>query len=86
MESKLEHISNIVTNEENLALTQPILETKIFTTIWSLAPDKALGPDGFTISFYRHYWDLIKHDLKRMLLYVQRSLRLGGNTNSSFLA
>ena len=48
--------------------------------------DKAHGPNGFPISFYRHYWDLIQKDLIKMLFYSHRSLRLGRNMNSSFLA
>jgi hypothetical protein len=43
--------------------------------IWSLDPDKDIGPDGFSISIF---WDLIK--------YAQKNSRLGGSTNSSFLS
>jgi hypothetical protein len=82
----LEHISSIITNEENIALNQPIYEADIFATIWSLASDKTMGPDDFSITFYRHLWDLIKNDLTCMLHYSHQSLKLGGNTNSCFLS
>lgn len=76
--SVLEHIPSFISNEENSTLTQPISEAEIFATIWSLGPDKVPGLDGFTISFYRHFWDLIKYDLKCMLHYSHQALRLGG--------
>lgn len=82
----LEHIPFIVTNEDNLNRTQPISKPEIFVAIWSLGQDKALGPDGFSISFYQHFWELIKYDCKCMLHYTHQSLRIGGNNNSSFLA
>jgi hypothetical protein len=82
----LEHIPTLVSREENHDLMRLISEAEIFAAIWCLEPDKAPGPDGFSISFYRFFWDIIKSDLKRMLWYAHCSLRIGGNTNSSFLA
>lgn len=84
--SMLEHIPLVISNEENLALTQPISEAEIFATVWSLGPNKSSRPNGFSISFYRHLWEVIKYDLIRMLQYSHQTLRLGRNTNSSFLA
>lgn len=86
MACMLEHIMCIVMNEDNMALTQTIYESQIFVAIWSLGPNKAPRSNGFTISLYMHYWDLKRHDLKQMLHYTHQSLRLGGNTNSCFLA
>jgi hypothetical protein len=37
----LEHIPPIVTNEENLDLTRPIYESKIFDAIWCFESDKS---------------------------------------------
>jgi hypothetical protein len=82
----LEHIPKIVFKDENIELVHPITEEKINLMIWSLGPYKAQGPDGFSISFYRNFWDLIKFDLKRMLQYTHRSFKLCGNTNSSLFS
>ena len=49
-------------------------------------PDKAPGPDGFTARFYISCWDIIKRDLYRMIKKAQNCTKLGGSTNSSFLA
>ena len=49
-------------------------------------PDKALGPDGFIARFYQQCWGIIKSDLTRMIRRLQSSSKLGGSTNSTFLA
>jgi hypothetical protein len=48
--------------------------------------DKELGLDGFSAHFYIIYWHIIKQDLVCMVQYVQKSTRMEGSTNSSFLA
>lgn len=86
IEAMLENIPSKITNVENSDLNRPISEVEIHSAIWSLDPDKVPEPDGFTISFYCFFWNLIKIDLKHMLHFSCRTLRLGGNTNTSFLA
>ena len=49
-------------------------------------PDKAPGPDGFSIHFYRICWEIIKFDLFRMIRGVFRKAKMGGGTKSTFLA
>jgi hypothetical protein len=48
--------------------------------------DKASGPDGFSIHFYRTCWDIIKADLFRMIKRFLQKGKVGGSTNSTFLA
>jgi hypothetical protein len=68
------------------ALLKPTNEEEISKIIWSMDPDKAPGPDGFTIHFYRICWDIIKPDLIRMIKGFLQKAKLGGSTNSTFLA
>jgi len=49
-------------------------------------PDKAPRPDGLPIHFYRACWDIIKIDLLRMIKTFHQKSKVGGNTNSTFLA
>jgi hypothetical protein len=56
----LANIPELVSEEENNQLTQDVLEEEIVKEIWSLDPDKALGPDKFPIRLYLSYWDIIK--------------------------
>ena len=48
--------------------------------------DKAPGPDGFTVRFFSTCWSIIKVDLLRMVKKSQSCNKLGGSTNSAFLA
>lgn len=59
---------------------------EIVAAIWSLHPDKAPGPDGFTIAFYRSHWYSIRKDLLRMVKNVFKEKKIGSNTKSSYLA
>jgi hypothetical protein len=67
-------------------LNRPVSIKEIRKAVFNMNPDKALGPDGFSARFYTHCWDIIKKDLCRMVTKSQNCNKLGGNTNSSFLA
>ena len=48
--------------------------------------DKSPGLDGFSIHFYRICWPIIKNDLLRMISSFLGKGKIGGCTNSTFLA
>jgi len=48
--------------------------------------DKAPGPDGFTVHFYKVCWHIIKVDLYKMISRFMRKAKVGGGTNSTYLA
>jgi hypothetical protein len=82
----LANIPSIVSEHENNQLVREITEEEIAKAIWDMDPDKAPGPDGFPIRFYRSFWATIKRDLKKMLNYTLQKKKIGGATNSTFLA
>lgn len=82
----LRHIPKLITESENTTLTKSVDEEKLIWAIWSLHPDKSPGPDGFCISFFQYIWDLIKKYLLKMIHWVQTKIKVGGNTNSTYLA
>ena len=51
-----------------------------------MEPDKALGLDGFSIHFYRVCWNVIKSDIFCMISAFIKKAKVGGCTNSTFLA
>jgi hypothetical protein len=78
------NILALVKKEDNTTLLSPTSEEELSKIIWSM--DKAPGPDGFTIHFYRICWNIIKSDLIRMIKGVLQKEKIGGSTNSTFLA
>ena len=49
--------------ENNVDLGKEIEEEVVLKSICGLEPDKSLGLDGISISFYRHCWNIIKGGL-----------------------
>ena len=85
MEEMVRDIPTLISPEDSHFLESPITEEEIKKAIWTLHPDKALGPDGFPIRFYRLFWSLIKKDLLCLISYMSKG-KMGGATNSTFLA
>ena len=48
--------------------------------------DKAPGPDSFSAIFIKICWDIIHKDLLKMVIKSQQCEKIGGSTNSTFLA
>eukprot|EP00253_Pinus_taeda_P010539 PITA_10539 len=82
----LQYLPKGITQGINESLNREIEEEEIRKAIWTLQPDKSPGLDGFPINFYRDHWQLIKKDLAKMLRGIQRKGKMGGFTNSTFLA
>eukprot|EP00253_Pinus_taeda_P025043 PITA_25043 len=82
----LTNIPQLVSSDDNDTLLSPVSEEEISNIVWPMEPDKAPGPDGFSIHFYRICWELIKSDLLRMVQDFMRKAKVGGGMNSTFLA
>ena len=52
-----------VTPEENNFLIAPFSEEEISKAVFQMEHNKALGPDGFPVEFYQHFWETVKTDL-----------------------
>jgi len=82
----LSNIPPLVRAEDNIDLNRPFTEEEVIKVIWSMDPDKAPGPDGFTIHFYKMCWDIIKVDFLKMIKGFKNKAKVGGGTNSTYLA
>jgi hypothetical protein len=49
-----------LSEEENSILTRPFSMEEVKFALFSMAPNKAPGPDNIPIEFYQHCWDIIK--------------------------
>ena len=65
---------------------RPFSKKEILDVIWAMESDKDPELDGFSFQFYRVYWNIIKPDLIRMVSAFQKKAKVGGCTNSTFLA
>jgi ribonuclease HI len=79
-------IPRLINEDTNNKLTREVTQQEIKEALDQMNPDKAPGPDGFTARFYQQCWNIIKKDLTKMIKKSQQSSKLGGSTNSSFLA
>lgn len=64
-------------------LARPVTELEIRDTLFSLARGKALGPDGFTVEFFKENWETVGHLVTAAVLdffYTERLLREINNT------
>jgi Reverse transcriptase (RNA-dependent DNA polymerase) len=55
-----------VSPEENAMLCVPFSSEEIHKALFQMNPNKAPGPDGFSVLFYQTYLDLIKEDIVSM--------------------
>jgi hypothetical protein len=69
-QEKLENMQTVIFDSDNSQLTKEISEEEIEHAVWSMEPDKALGPDGFSINFYRQLWEIVKGDSSKMMNYI----------------
>ena len=75
----------LIEDSENRELLKPILEFEKKNAIWSLQADKAPVPNGFTINFYKVVWEIIKEDMKRILIGLGKNIRsVGPQTHHSY--
>ena len=79
-------IPNVVQASDNDTLAVPVTMKELKSALSHMKPDSAASPDGFTARFYSNCWDIIKYDLLQMVRNSQIHHKLGGSTNSSFLA
>lgn len=60
---EVEHAKKISQEHRDKLIDKFSLE-EIKHVVFNMAHNKSPGPDGFTVEFYQHFWDLIKNDLK----------------------
>nr|GEX39170.1 RNA-directed DNA polymerase, eukaryota, reverse transcriptase zinc-binding domain protein [Tanacetum cinerariifolium] len=61
-------------------------EAEIRDAIWDCGSENSPGPDGFTFTYYKRFWDMIKVDV---VVFVQDFFTTGSllrGCNSSFIA
>jgi hypothetical protein len=68
-----QHIPRLVTNEQNINLNKPIAKEEIGQVVQEMPNGKAPGSDGFTMEFFKVCWEVVKHDVYRVVEGSRRS-------------
>ncbi|KAH1083989.1 hypothetical protein J1N35_023750 [Gossypium stocksii] len=71
---------------EALKLEVPFYMEEIKEVVWSCDKNKAPGPDGFNLCFFRKCWEVVQKDLLEMMAEFYKTGKLERSINSSFIA
>eukprot|EP00253_Pinus_taeda_P007450 PITA_07450 len=82
----LDEIPSSISVEMNHQIESEVTMDEVKRALYAMNPDKSPGPDGFTASLLQNCWDIVGKDLYKMVHKSQACQKLGGSTNSSFLA
>lgn len=86
IEDLAQAIPRIITTEQNTALLRVVSMEEVEEAVKSMPNDKALGPDGFIINFYKACWPTIKTEVWEVVEDSRRSCSILKSLNSTFLA
>lgn len=56
-------VDRVLNEDENFLLIKEVIEEEIKNVIWSGKEGKTLGPDGFTLSFFKSAWETVGIDV-----------------------
>ncbi|XP_019194227.1 PREDICTED: uncharacterized protein LOC109188138 [Ipomoea nil] len=78
-----EGIQPRVTAIQNEGLLRPFEESEVKSTLFSMYPDKAPGPDGMNPGFYQHFWDVVGTDVSSYIVNCLNTCSLLGQLNET---
>lgn len=84
--SLLDALPNLITTKMNQILERKIMHKEVKEDLFAMDPDKAPGPDGFTARFLQTCWQIVEKEFLKMIQKSQDCQKIGGGTNSAFLA
>jgi len=85
-DSLLNTIPNLITPKMNWVLESEITLKETKEALFAMDSDKAPGPDTFTPRFLQTYWQIIEKEFLKMIQKSRDCKKIGGCTNSTFLA
>ncbi|GJT05559.1 RNA-directed DNA polymerase, eukaryota [Tanacetum coccineum] len=68
------------------SLASLISKEEVKRVVWDCGVDKSPGPDGFSFSFYRHFWPVIEKDVFEAVDYFFMYGEIPNGCNSNFIA
>jgi hypothetical protein len=75
-----------LSEEEAKELFLPVTSRELKSILFHFKKEKSPGPDGWTVEFFTHFFDLIIEELLALVESIRSGGRMAGNLNSTFLA
>lgn len=66
-------------------LEDPFVENEVFNALLDLNRDKALGSNGFSMTFWKFSWDFVKEEVMGFFSNLHMQGRFVKSINSTFL-
>ncbi|XP_019178363.1 PREDICTED: uncharacterized protein LOC109173576 [Ipomoea nil] len=83
--SYIDRLHPKISDEDNDRLLQPFTPDEVKEAIFSMAPDKSPGPDGFNPGFFQHFWGSIGSDITNFVLHCLHSRTLPEGMNDAYI-
>lgn len=75
-----------MSEDQRLSLTEEITKKEVKFIIWEGNEGRALGLDGFTLSFFKAAWEIVGKDVIQVVQHFFNSSRLLREINSTFIS
>ncbi|GJT02597.1 hypothetical protein Tco_0823766 [Tanacetum coccineum] len=74
---------NVLSNDQRDDLDRMVTKEEVKRAVWDCGIDKSPGPDGFSFSFFCHFWTTIKTNVFEAVVcfFTQRDMPNGCNSN-----
>ena len=79
------HIPSIITREQNLALLREVSLEEVKAAVMHMLRNKALGPDGFTVEFFKATWKFMGQDITDVVEESRRHRKVYPALNATFI-
>lgn len=82
----LDVVPSVKSQQTKETLEAKITQDEVKKSLFDMDPNKAPRPDGFSTRFLQDCWLIIEKELLKMVQKSQNTQKIGGSTNSAFLA
>nr|GFC95393.1 RNA-directed DNA polymerase, eukaryota, reverse transcriptase zinc-binding domain protein [Tanacetum cinerariifolium] len=77
---------NVLSNGQRDDLERMVMKEEVKKAVWDRGSDKSPGPDGFSFSFFRHFWSTIEKDIFEAVDCLFTNEGMPNGCNSNFIA
>ncbi|KAL0416338.1 UNVERIFIED_CONTAM: hypothetical protein Slati_3465700 [Sesamum latifolium] len=77
---------HILSEAEALTLVQPVTPSEIKHAVFDIDEVKALGPDGYSLGFFKAAWPVVGEEVTRAIMEFFRTGRLLKQVNSTLIS